>query len=152
MSVDSVRDFFESNAPDLKVIELDKSTATVALAAEALRVQIGQIAKTLSLVVKETVVLIVCSGEARLDNRKYKEFFGVKAKMLDSSRVESETSHPIGGVTPFGVPDTVQVFCDKSLLEYDVVFPAGGAKNAAVQIEPARIAELVRAEWIDVTQ
>lgn len=152
MSLQSVRTFFSDHAPDVQVLELDTSTATVALAAEVLGVEPGQIAKTLSLRIGDEVILLVTRGDARLDNRKYKQHFGVKARMLDASQVEDETGHPVGGVCPFGLPRPLQVFCDISLKDFPVVFPAGGAPNAAVRIEPGHMATLVSAQWVDVAQ
>jgi prolyl-tRNA editing enzyme YbaK/EbsC (Cys-tRNA(Pro) deacylase) len=152
MSLETVKHFLAANAPDLSVIELPESTATVALAAAAHNVEPGQIAKSLSLRVNEQVILIVTRGDARLDNKKFKAHFGVKAKMLDTADVQQHTSHPVGGVCPFGLPDSVAVYCDISLQAFDEVLPAGGAVNAAVRVPPQRMAELVNAQWIDVAQ
>ncbi|WP_311970291.1 YbaK/EbsC family protein [Pseudomonas baltica] len=152
MSLATVKSFLAANAPDLRVIELPESTATVALAAAAHDVEPGQIAKSLSLRVNDQIILIVTRGDARLDNKKYKAHFGVKAKMLDTSEVLAHTSHPVGGVCPFGLPETVAVYCDVSLQAFDEVLPAGGAVNAAVRVPPQRMAELVNAQWIDVAQ
>ncbi|MCW2270920.1 Cys-tRNA(Pro)/Cys-tRNA(Cys) deacylase YbaK [compost metagenome] len=150
MSLQSVRAYFAHHAPDIEVVELGTSTATVALAAEALGVEHGQIAKTLSLRVGEEVILLVTRGDARLDNRKYKQHFGVKARMLDAAQVEEATGHPVGGVCPFGLVRPLSVYCDVSLKSFSVVFPAGGAPNAAVRIEPGHLASLVGAQWVDV--
>ena len=103
MSLQSVRQFFAEHAPDIEIIELNQSTATVALAAAAHNVEPGQIAKTLSLKIKDKIVLIVARGDARLDNRKLKETFGAKARMLSSDEVVTWTGHPVGGVCPFGL-------------------------------------------------
>ncbi len=152
MSLQSVRTFFAEHAPDIDVVELDASTATVALAAQALGVTDGQIAKTLTLRVGEDVIVLVTRGDARLDNRKYKQQFGAKARMLDAADVERETGHPVGGVCPFGLSRPLRVYCDTSLRAFAEVFPAGGAPNAAVRIAPERMAVLVGAEWVDVAQ
>lgn len=152
MSLDTVKQFFAAAAPDIVVIEMERSTATVALAASALGVAPGQIAKTLSLRVGNDVILIVARGDARLDNRKYKDAFKTKARFLDTSEVETATGHPVGGVCPFGVPAGVRIYCDVSLKDFTEVFPAAGAPHAAVRIEPSRMAALVHADWIDVTQ
>ncbi|TWI52409.1 prolyl-tRNA editing enzyme YbaK/EbsC (Cys-tRNA(Pro) deacylase) [Pseudomonas duriflava] len=152
MSLDSVRDFFATHAPDLSIIELDTSTATVALAAEAHGVEPGRIAKTLGLRIGEREVLLVARGDARLDNRKLKAAFGSKAKMLDGERVQALTSHPVGGVCPFGLATPLQVYCDTSLKAFDEVLPAAGAIHSAVRLSPLRMAELVKAEWVDVCQ
>lgn len=152
MSLESVKAFFAQNAPDIQVAELDANLATVSLAAQALGVADGQIAKTLSLRVGEDVIVLVTRGDARLDNRKYKQQFGVKARMLDVAVVERETGHPVGGVCPFGLAHSLQVFCDVSLKAFAEVFPAGGAPNAAIRIAPDRMAELTGAQWVDVAQ
>ena len=152
MSLETVKTFLATNAPDLSVIELPESTATVALAAAAHQVEPGQIAKSLSLRVNGQVILIVTRGDARLDNKKFKDRFGVKAKMLEAAEVQAHTSHPVGGVCPFGLPEDVAVYCDVSLQAFDEVLPAGGATNAAVRLCPQRMAELVNAQWVDVAQ
>ena len=103
MSLQSVQQFFADNAPDVEIIELSQSTATVALAAAAHNVEPGQIAKTLSLKVKNEVILVVAKGDARLDNKKLKDAFGAKARMLSSDEVVTVTGHPVGGVCPFGL-------------------------------------------------
>ncbi|SUW38359.1 YbaK/prolyl-tRNA synthetase associated domain-containing protein [Brucella abortus] len=128
------------------------STATVALAAEAHGVEPGQIAKTLSFSTKDQTILIVTRGDARIDNRKFKDRFGTKPRMLDAQTVLAETSHPVGGVCPFGLPGALPVFCDISLKTYDEVVPAAGATNSAVRIAPQKMADLVEAEWVDVCQ
>lgn len=152
MSLESVKSFLAANAPDLSVIELPESTATVALAAVAHSVEPGQIAKSLSLRVNDQIIVIVTRGDARLDNKKFKAHFGVKAKMLDAEAVLEHTTHPVGGVCPFGLPEAVAVYCDVSLQAFDEVLPAGGATNAAVRLCPQRMAQLVNAQWIDVAQ
>ena len=152
MSLESVKAFFASNAPEIEVIELPTSTATVALAAQAHGVEPGQIAKTLSITAKEQTILIVTRGDARIDNRKFKDRFGAKPRMLDAQSVLAQTSHPVGGVCPFGLPEALPVYCDLSLKNFDEVVPAAGATNSAVRISPHRMAELVAAEWIDVCQ
>lgn len=152
MSLESVRAFFASQAPDIAIIELDTSTATVALAAAAHGVEPGQIAKTLAFRVGDRNVLVVARGDARMDNRKMKEAFGAKAKMLDAETVVSLTGHPVGGVCPFGLATDLPVYLDVSLNAYTDVLPAAGAIHSAVRLSPTRMAELVDAQWIDVCQ
>lgn len=152
MSLDSVRQFFAEKAPDVSVIVTEKSSATVALAAEAHGVAPEQIAKTLCARVGERVILVVMAGTARLDNRKFKDLFGVKPRMLDADEVVQLTSHPVGGVCPFGLPQPLPIYCDLSLKAFDQVVPAAGAINAAVHIAPGRLAELTGAEWADLAQ
>ncbi len=152
MSLASVRAFFAENAPDIAVIETEESSATVALAAAAHRVEPAQIAKTICLRVGDRIVLVVASGTARLDNRKFKDRFSAKPRMLDADEALAATSHPIGGICPFGLPAPLPVYCDVSLRGFDEVVPAAGATNAAIRLAPERIAALTGAEWVDVCQ
>ncbi|WP_420338277.1 YbaK/EbsC family protein [Roseibium sp.] len=152
MSLESVRAHLAEAAPDLEVLVTEDSSATVDLAAAAHGVEPGQIAKTLSFRVKDEVFLLVARGDARLDNKKAKAAFGGKAKMLSAEEVVEITSHPVGGVCPFGLPSPLRVYCDVSLKAFDVVIPAAGATNAAVLIAPDRMAEITSAEWVDVCQ
>jgi prolyl-tRNA editing enzyme YbaK/EbsC (Cys-tRNA(Pro) deacylase) len=152
MSVESVCAFFAENAPDIAVIESSISSATVALAAEAYGVEPGRIAKTLSLRIGERVVLIVASGTSRMDNKKVKTLFGGKPKMLGVDEVAAITGHEVGGVCPFGLKAPLPIYCDVSLKAFDKVVPAAGSTHSAVCIAPARMAELVKAEWVDVCE
>jgi prolyl-tRNA editing enzyme YbaK/EbsC (Cys-tRNA(Pro) deacylase) len=152
MSLESVRAFLSQRAPDLTIIETDASSATVALAAEAHEVSPAQIAKTICVRVDDRIVLVVASGVARLDNRKFRGVLGGKPRMLDAEAVVAATSHPVGGVCPFGLPSELPVYCDVSLRNFSEVVPAAGSTNAAVKISPERMAELVGATWIDVCQ
>ena len=112
----------------------------------------GRIAKTLSLRVGDRSFLVVTRGDARLDNRKVKATFGGKASMLDAEQVKALTGHPVGGVCPFGLATPLPVYCDVSLKAFDEVVPAAGSTRTAVRIGPLRMAELVRADWVDVCQ
>ena len=152
MSLESVRQFFAEHAPDIEIIEMSQSTATVEMAARVHGVAPGQIAKTLSLKVKDEVVLIVTRGDARLDNRKLKAALGAKARMLSVDEVVNWTGHPVGGVCPFGLENPLKVYCDASLRHFDEVLPAAGAVHSAVRISPERLAELTQAQWIDVCE
>jgi len=150
MTVESVRAFFATHAPEIKIIELVDSTATVELAAKGHGVAPAQIAKTLSLRIKERTLLVVTSGTARLNNRKIKDVLGGKPRMLTADEVAAMTGHPVGGVCPFGLATPLPVYCDVSLKAFDEVVPAAGSTNSALRISPARMAELVKAEWVDV--
>ncbi|MGL3608768.1 YbaK/EbsC family protein [Rhizobium sp. G187] len=152
MSLESVRQFFLDHAPDLTVIVTEASSATVALAAEVHGVEPDQIAKTICVRIGEEVALVVTAGTKRLDNRKFKDRFGTKPRMLDADAVVESTSHPVGGVCPFGLPLPLKVYCDQSLRAFEEVLPAGGATNAAVRISPVRLADLVKGEWVDLCQ
>lgn len=150
MTLESVRAFFARQAPDIAVIVTPEPSATVAQAAQAHGVAPARIAKTLALELGERVVLIVARGDARLDNRKIKDVFGAKGKMLAPETVSQLTGHPVGGVCPFGLSRPLPVYCDVSLRAFDEVIPAAGAIDAAVRIAPERMAELTGAVWVDV--
>jgi len=151
MSLQSVREFIAERAPDIEILVTTTSTATVALAAQAHGVAPGQIAKTLSLRQGEHVVLLVLRGDARLNNRKYKDRFGVKAKMLGADEVPEATGHPVGGVCPFGLIRPLRVYADVSLRAFDIVVPAAGDTHAALHVTPTRLAQLANADWVDVS-
>lgn len=152
MSLRSVQDFFATHAPEIKVLETETSSATVALAAEAHGVDPDQIAKTICLKAGDTILLVVTAGMKRLDNRKFRDRFAAKPRMLGAEEVVEVTSHPVGGVCPFGLPSDLPVYCDVSLKNYAEVVPAAGAINAAVRISPERLVKLTKAEWVDVCQ
>lgn len=152
MSLESVRAFFAEKAPDITVMVSPVSSATVALAALAYGVEPGRIAKTLSLRIGETVVLIVASGTSRMDNKKVKALLGGKPKMLGPDEVADITGHEVGGVCPFGLKAPLPIYCDVSLRAFDEVVPAAGSIHSAVRIAPSRMAELVAAEWVDVCE
>jgi len=152
MSLESVRAFFAKEAPDVAIIEQAASTATVAEAAATLGVEPGRIAKTLSLRVKDRIVLVVTRGDARIDNRKTKATLGDRPRMLGAEEVEAITGHPVGGVCPFGLARPLPVYCDVSLKAFDIVYPAAGSRTASVRLTPERLAALTGAEWIDICQ
>lgn len=152
MSLASVQKFFADNAPDIKVIITEASSATVAMAAEAHGVEPDQIAKTICVKADGDIVLVVAAGMSRLDNKKFRERFGAKPRMLGAEDVVSVTSHPVGGVCPFGLPSDLPIYCDESLRKYAEVVPAAGATNSAVRISPDRMVKLTKAEWVDVCQ
>jgi prolyl-tRNA editing enzyme YbaK/EbsC (Cys-tRNA(Pro) deacylase) len=150
MSLDSVRAFLAERAPEIEILELAASTATVALAAAEHGVEPAQIAKTLALMVGGRGVLVVTRGDARLDNQKAKAAFGGKIRMMRSEEVLTLTGHPIGGVCPFGLATELPVYCDITLRNFDEVLPAAGAPHSAIRINPLRMAELIEADWVDV--
>jgi prolyl-tRNA editing enzyme YbaK/EbsC (Cys-tRNA(Pro) deacylase) len=152
MGLDSVRAFFASRRLDVPIIELDVSTATVALAAQAHGVEPGRIAKTLAFRLADgRAVILVARGDARIDNRKFKDAFG-RGKMLPPEEVVALTGHPVGGVCPFGLAQPLPVYLDRSLQDFDEVLPAAGAVHSAVRISPALLAEVTGGEWVDVCQ
>jgi prolyl-tRNA editing enzyme YbaK/EbsC (Cys-tRNA(Pro) deacylase) len=152
MSLESVRADLASRAPDLVVMVTGQSTATVQLAAETHGVAPGQIAKTLCIRVGEEAFLLVTRGDARLDNRKAKAAFGGRPRMLGADEVLALTSHPVGGVCPFGLPGPLPVYCDVSLKIYDEVIPAGGDTHASVRLPLARLAQLCGDRWADACE
>lgn len=152
MSVESVRRFFLDKGLKDPVFEMDTSTATVALAAESIGVQPGEIGKTLSFKLKSKFVLVVTRGDARIDNKKYKDCFGEKAKMLGAEEAQELTGHPVGGICPFGLANPIDIFLDISLKDFAKVYPAAGSKNSALGITPEEMQELTKATWVDVCQ
>jgi prolyl-tRNA editing enzyme YbaK/EbsC (Cys-tRNA(Pro) deacylase) len=152
MTLQSVQDFFAAKAPDINIIVTSESSATVALAAEAHGVEPAQIAKTICARAGERTFVVVMAGTTRLDNRKFKDLFGTKPRMLGGDDVVQVTGHPVGGVCPFGLLSPLPVYCDQSLRRFDVVVPAAGAINAAVRISPERMAEVTDALWVDIGQ
>lgn len=150
MSVENVRKFFDDNKLDLHIIEHQESTATVELAAKALGVEPALIAKTMSFKLKDRNILIVTKGDARIDNRKYKDCFGEKARMLDPDEVLEVTGHPVGGVCPFALKNPLDVYLDVTLTEFEYVYPAAGSGNSAVKITPRKLEEVTGGKWIDV--
>lgn len=152
MSLQSVRAFFQARNLNIPIIELDVSTATVALAAEAHGVEPGRIAKTLAFRLSDDrVILVVARGDARIDNKKFKEAFG-KGKMLSPEDVAEMTGHPVGGVCPFGLAQPLPVYLDRTLQDFDEVLPAAGSTNTAVRISPLQLASVTKGEWVDVCQ
>ncbi len=150
MSLESVQlQFTDRNWP-LQVIQFEVSTATVELAANALGVEPGRIAKTMALRLKDKDILVLAKGDVRLDNKKFKTTFGTKAKFIKSDEVEDVTGHPIGGVCPFGLVRPMEVFLDESLKIYDVVYPAGGTPSSAVRIDLDTLENVTNAQWVNV--
>ena len=151
MSLEIAKRYLEEKGYADHIIELEQSSATVALAAEALGVEEGMIAKTMSFLQNETAVLILAEGTARIDNRKYKDAFHTKAKMIPFDDVEQYVGHAPGGVCPFGIKDGIKVYLDESLKKYDMVYPAAGNDHSAVRLTIAELEDACgNAEWVDV--
>jgi prolyl-tRNA editing enzyme YbaK/EbsC (Cys-tRNA(Pro) deacylase) len=150
MSADSVRAWIAENAPDLPIIEVEGTTATVATAAESLSVEPGRIAKTLAVRAGEQTFLVVARGDARLDNRKCKDELGARPRMLGPEETLELTGHPVGGVCPFGLKMPLPVYLDVSLKAFDTVYPAGGSLNTSVEVGVDRLFELVGDRWVDL--
>ena len=153
MSKQAVADYFSRiGRSDLEILEFEQSSATVELAAAAVGVEPGMIAKTLSYKLKDRNIIVVMSGTARLSNRKFKDAFHSKAKMMTPDEALELTGHPVGGVCPFGLSTPIDVYLDVSLKKYTHVYPAAGAPNNAVRIAVDEFAEIAQAQWVDVCE
>lgn len=151
MSLKRAEEYLENKGFLDHVIELEESTATVAMVAEALGVEPGMIAKTMSFLQGENAVLILTEGTARVDNRKYKDTFHVKAKMIPFDQVEEVIGHAPGGVCPFGINDDIEVYLDESLKKFDTVYPAAGNDHSAVKLTIPELEQAADTKgWVDV--
>lgn len=150
MAVEDVRQFFKDNGYEYEIIEKEVSTATVELAAQAIGVEPALIAKTMAFRLKEKDVLVVSKGDAKIDNRKFKDEFKTKAKMMKYEEVLEATGHPVGGVCPFGLKTPMEIYLDVSLKQFEYVYPAAGSTNSAVKITPDELQVVTNAEWVDV--
>lgn len=151
MSLKSAKDYFRQFGMQDRVLEFPVSSATVEEAAAALHCEECRIAKTMSFLVDGRAVLIVMAGDARVDNPKYKEQFHTKAVMLKGDEVEALTGHPVGGVCPFGVRDSIAVYLDRSLQRFETVFPACGSRNSAIELTLSELEMVSQSKgWIDV--
>ena len=127
MAIDKVKEYFKPYHMDQQILEFDVSSATVELAAEALHCEGKRIAKTMSFLVGNQPILIVTAGDTKIDNAKYRHFFGTKAKMIPGDEVENIIGHAIGGVCPFAVNKNVKIYLDISLKRFETVYPAAGS-------------------------
>ncbi len=155
MSIEIARAYLESLGMGDRISEFEVSSATVELAAKAVGVEPARICKTLSFKLRDgTGILIQVAGDARVDNKKYKECFGEKAKMLSPEEVPLYTNHEIGGVCAFGVTrDDVRVYCDESMKRFDTVYPACGSSNSCARFTPDELFEVSRSlAWIDISK
>lgn len=152
MSIKKVKEYFKQYNMDDKILEFPVSSATVELAAQALNTEGCRIAKTLSFMVGDSPILIVTAGDAKIDNKKYKAFFGAKAKMISFEEVEEKIGHAVGGVCPFAINDGVKVYLDESLKRFETIFPACGSSNSAIELTPEELEKYSCSfvEWVDV--
>lgn len=151
MSIEKVRDYFKERGIEDKILEFDVSSATVALAAQALGCEESRIAKTISFHLGEKVILIVTAGDVKIDNAKYKARFGKKAKMLSYEEAEPLIGHAVGGVCPFAVNEGVEIYLDESLKRFQTVFPACGSSNSAIELTIEELERYVDSTgWVDV--
>ena len=151
MSLETARAHFRMFGIEERVLEFDMSSATVELASRALRVPGARISKTLSFKTEKGCMLIICAGDARVDNHKFKDFFNFKPKMLLPGEVDAMVGHPIGGVCPFGIKAGIPVYLDESMLRFDTVFPAAGSPSSAIELTIDELFKYSRAKgWVDV--
>ena len=151
MSIEKVRAYFAQFGMEKRILEFDVSSATVELAAQAVGVEGKQIAKTLSFLLGDACILIVAAGDAHVYNKKYKERFGLKAKMLAQDDVPEYIGHAVGGVCPFAVKDGVKVYLDESLKRFETVFPAAGSASSAIELTIPELEKYSKFDgWVDV--
>lgn len=151
MSIERARSWLAQFGADQRILELEQSSATVALAAEALGCAPERIAKTLSFMLDGNPILIVAAGDARIDNHRYKASFGSKAKMLSPDEAADLVGHAVGGVCPFGVNEGTKVYLDESLRRFETVFPACGSSNSAIQLTIPELEQFsASCGWVDV--
>ena len=152
MSIREVKAFFAARGMEDRVLEFDTSSATVELAAQTVGVIPARIAKTLSFMTPDGPLLVVTAGDAKIDNHKFKETFGCKAKMLTADEVEPDIGHAIGGVCPFGINDGVKVYLDVSLKRFVTFFPACGSHNSAIELTPDELEQYSAncQGWVDL--
>lgn len=153
MSIEKVREYFGQFGIESRILEFQESSATVELAAQALGCEGCRIAKTMSFIVSEKPILILCAGDTKVDNAKYKAYFGEKARMIQFDQVESIIGHAPGGVCPFAVNEGVTVYLDESLKRFETVFPACGSSNSAIELTIPDLEKYSGYKaWIDVTK
>lgn len=151
MSIEKAREHLKKWGRDKDIIEFDVSSATVQLAALALNTEESRIAKSISLKGPTGAFLVVTAGDVKIDNQKFKQEFGFKAKMLTANEVKEMVGHEIGGVCPFGIHENVSVFLDDSLKRFDTVFPACGSSNSAIPMTCKELEEISgHVKWVDV--
>lgn len=153
MAIDKVRAFFREKGMEERVIEFDVSSATVELAAAALGCDGARIAKSMSFEAQDGVIIVVCAGDTKVDNAKFKMTFETKAKMLSPDLLVEKVGHAMGGVCPFAINEGVKVYLDESLKRFDKVYPACGSSNSAIGLSISELEEYSGSlGWVDVTK
>ena len=151
MSIDKARAYLAQWGMDGRVIEFETSSATVELAAQAAGTEPARIAKTLSFMIDGVPSLVVCAGDTRIDNRRFKDTFHTKPRMIARDQVEKLVGHGVGGVCPFGVNEGVRVYLDESLRRFETVFPAAGSSNSAIELTCDELDRVARpVAWVDI--
>ncbi|MDD2388157.1 MAG: YbaK/EbsC family protein [Desulfobacterales bacterium] len=150
MSVESVKAYFKENNFPCDIMEMDQTTETVETAARVLGVEPALIAKTLGFKLRDRFILVVTKGDARIDNQKFKHCFPGKSRMMRPGEVVEITGHPVGGVCPFGLKQKIDIYVDKSLNQFDIVYPAAGSRNSCIKITPDELYRITGGKWVDV--
>lgn len=151
MAIEKVREYLNSMGAEEEIIVLSDSSATVELAAAALGCEGARIAKSLSFSLADGAILIITTGDAKVDNKKFKAEFGEKAKMIPFDEVEAAIGHAPGGVCPFAVNEGVRVFLDVSLRRFETVFPAAGDAHSAIELTSEKLEKYAKpVKWVDV--
>ncbi|MDX9888715.1 MAG: YbaK/EbsC family protein [Anaerovoracaceae bacterium] len=152
MSIENVRNYFKTIGRDQEIIEFQSTTATVNLAADALGVAPARICKTISFKGENGCILVQTAGDTKINNKKFKDAFGVKAKMLAHEDVLTYTGHQVGGVCAFAITGKdVTIYCDESMKRFECLYPACGSSNSAIKLTPDEIYEYSKAiAWVDV--
>lgn len=151
MSIEKVRQYFKELGIEDRINEFEVSSATVELAAKALNVKPQRIAKTLSFKKDNNCILVVAAGDVKIDNKKFKDKFMIKAKMLTPDEVKQIVGYEIGGVCPFVIPKDIEVYLDESLKRFETIFAACGSSNSTIELTCDELFKYSNAiEWIDV--
>ena len=151
MAIDKVKEYFKHLHMEDHILEFDVSSATVELAAEALHCEEKRIAKTMSFLVGEQPILIVTAGDTKIDNAKYRHFFGAKAKMIPGEEVEAIIGHAIGGVCHFAIKEKGKVYLDEALKRFQTGLPAAGSSNSAIELTIPELEKYSNfLQWVDV--
>jgi len=151
MSIERVREYFKTLGIENRILEFDVSSATVPLAAKALGCMEAEIAKSMSFKDGDSCLLVVTAGDSKVDNRRFKDTFSMKASMLSADQTAELVGHAVGGVCPFAVNDGIKVYLDVSLKRFETVFPACGSSNSAVPLTPDELEKYSSAAaWVDV--
>lgn len=151
MAIEKVKDYFKRFGMEKQVLEFDTSSATVELAALALNCEPARIAKTLSFRKDEGCLIVVMAGDAKIDNKKFKQKFSMKARMLSAEEVDTLVGHSIGGVCPFAINENIPVYLDESMRRFETVFPACGSSNSAIELTCEQLEKYSHSlEWVDI--
>lgn len=151
MAIEKVRKHLEQFGRAADILEFESSSATVELAAKLLNVDPAEIGKTLSFRDGDSALLVVASGDAKVDNAKFKNTFGFKARMLNAEEVLNFTGHEVGGVCPFGIEKPIKIYLDASIQRFDFIYPGCGSHNAMIKLSIKEMWEYANAlDWVDV--